>query len=64
MPTKHEAIDLAKKAVAEGHAIRYSVTKEDVSVESQSGWQRIWPEDEEIVNITEGYDSLNHAHYI
>lgn len=51
MPTKAEAIELAKKAVAEGHAIRYSVTREDVSVESDSGWQVWWPVDDEPENL-------------
>lgn len=44
--TKQEAIELAKQAVAEGHAIRYAVTSDRVEVESDQGWQTWWPEEE------------------
>ena len=42
---KLQAIALAKQAVEEGHALRYSVTEERVEVESDQGWQTWWPED-------------------
>jgi hypothetical protein len=41
---KAQAIELAKRAVAEGHAIRYSVTHSRVEVESDQGWQTWWPD--------------------
>lgn len=43
--SKAQAIELAKQAVAEGHAIRYSVTDDRVDVESDQGWQTWWPDD-------------------
>lgn len=44
-PSRQEAIDLARQAVADGYAIRYTVTKDKVEVESDQGWQTWWPEE-------------------
>lgn len=44
-PSMQEAIDLARQAVANGDAIRYTVTQGKVEVESDQGWQTWWPED-------------------
>lgn len=44
---KAQAIAAAQQAVQEGHAIRYSVTKERVEVESDQGWQTWWPDNTE-----------------
>ena len=40
-----EAIELARQAVADGYAFRYTVTQGKVEVESDQGWQTWWPED-------------------
>lgn len=44
-PGLAQAVALAKRAVAEGHAIRYTVAEGRVDVESDQGWQTWWPED-------------------
>ena len=44
-PSMQEAIDLAGQAVANGNAIRYTVTQGKVEVETDQGWQTWWPED-------------------
>ena len=44
-PSRQEAIDLARQAVADGDAIRYTVTQGKVEVETDQGWQTWWPED-------------------
>lgn len=43
---KAEAIALAKIAVQDGHAIRFTVSSDKVEVESDSGWQVWWPEED------------------
>ena len=44
--TIYDAIQLVKKDIQDGHALRYSVESGSLYVESDQGWNRIWPMDD------------------
>lgn len=43
--SRKQAIQAARSSVSEGHAIRYDIRADSVSIETDQGWLVLWPED-------------------